>query len=211
MAYGICITHASRRTDLNKPPQTCLLQVPHARFEGPYDVLRWSLRALGDAAGAAEAKRHMQQAASKRQAVPADSTSKVAEAGHLDEAASKADKDKAAPEQAGSSAASDVDEARRLGKGASKADKDKAATHVPEAAPGSTCSASSTDSAAPASAGAGAGAVSAGEHRDNALGCALSAGADSKPRIGVGFTTAKRPTLFIRTYLSFRCGLNPDR
>lgn len=48
--------------------------------------------------------------------------------------------------------------------------------------------------------------LAAENHRDSAE-CAVPADNSTKPRIGLGFTTAKRPTLFIRTYLTFRCVL----
>jgi hypothetical protein len=48
--------------------------------------------------------------------------------------------------------------------------------------------------------------LAADNHRHGAE-CSVPAGNSTKPRIGLGFTTAKRPMLFIRTYLTFRCVL----
>jgi hypothetical protein len=41
---------------------------PTALYEGPYDVLRWAHKALGDGAAAAEAERKFEQARKAREA-----------------------------------------------------------------------------------------------------------------------------------------------
>jgi hypothetical protein len=43
---------------------------PTALHEGPYDVLRWTFKALGNAAAAAEAEREFEAAKRAREAAP---------------------------------------------------------------------------------------------------------------------------------------------
>jgi hypothetical protein len=121
------------------PPRTGF-EYPFARYEGPYDMLQYALRSLGDKKGAAKAAASLEKAAAKRQGT--------------------ADADGDASKNAESSAD---------------------ATALP-----STGASSSTPAtrAQPPSA---------------------SSAHSAKPRIGLGFTTAKRPEYFRRTYLSFRC------
>lgn len=97
---------------------------PFARYEGPYDVLHWSLLALGDMVGAADAERMFQEAVQKQQ------------------------RDNHTPTQADGGS-------------------------VPASAKKLPC------------------VQARDKHTD-------------KPRVAVGFTTAKRPEHFKRTYLSFR-------
>jgi hypothetical protein len=46
----------------------CLLHFMSGKYEGPYDVLKWALKALGDEAGAAAAEHEQQQALAARNA-----------------------------------------------------------------------------------------------------------------------------------------------
>lgn len=121
-------------------PPRAGFEYPFARYEGPYDMLRWSLRALGDNEGAEQAERDLKQAIQKMT------------------------KEKHSPIELISDSASDT-------------------------------------------AGAKSGSVpSKDETSTTALPCAASTGMlAAKPRVAVGFTTAKRPEHFKRTYLSFRC------
>lgn len=95
-----------------------------ARYEGPFDTLQWSLRALGDLDGALAAQRHQKKAIQKRQQAYISTTQ--------------------------------------------------------DAAGQQTISGNQSE-------------------------LILTSVNGSKPRIGLGFTTAKRPETFTRTYLSFRC------
>jgi tetratricopeptide (TPR) repeat protein len=103
-------------------PKRSGFENPFARYEGPYDTLQWSLRALGDDNGALVAENHMKLTIKKRQRAIASSTQ---DGPH------------------------DI----------SKSHAQLIFTPIN----------------------------------------------GSKPRIGLGFTTAKRPETFKRTYLSFRC------
>lgn len=103
-------------------PRRAGFQFPFARYEGPYDMLRWSLRALGDEQGATEAEIELKTAIAKR-------------------------------------------ELSKLPAGPAR--KEKLVFSASECPPPPGKQA-------------------------------------TKPRIALGFTTAKRPNQFIRTYLTFR-------